>query len=367
LPYDPNDPNQDSQQETNQEFAATGRQFDSLNALLRQDPIYQQYLQTHGAGSRDLSDQEKSELMAYAHAHYGVPANTEVSDKGVIQSKDERAKALWTLAAVAAVPLAAYGGAALAGGGGAAGAGGAGAATAGGGASGGAGLGLASTALPAGYVAPVAAGGGLAAGAGAGTTAVTAGAFGHFVSALGGAPALVGTGLNLLGSYLQSRAAGNATQAQIDAANAALAEQRREYDQNLGLNVQQANQTLGFNQAQANNTIDAYNQKQAALAPARAAGNASLSALSYGLGLPGYEQGNRTVVNAPPPYRPVQPINIPPLQLPNGAAATPTSAASSPPQQSATSVPVGTQRMYNGQPIVWDGQGWKAAQQQGAA
>ncbi len=117
---------------------------------------------------------------------------------------------------------------------------------------------LASTALPTSYVAPIAGSAGISS-AEAGIT--TAGSAPFWDRILGPSTAdKVMTGLQLggglAGSLIQSRQADKATQAQVDAANRAL-----ELQGNI------------------------YQQQRADLAPYRNAGAASLSALTYGMGL----------------------------------------------------------------------------------
>lgn len=364
----------------------------ALNAQLANDPEWQALVQHYNANRNSYAKYGKGYNGAAS-----LPFTAYLQSKGIEVPNDigldlatGQLNQSWTNTGWGALGLAGLVGAGMLGGaaavpalaGSAAGAstaGAAGAATGGdAAATGGA---LASTALPAGYVAPVAAGSGLSAGAGAGIGAGTAGTFGKFVTALGGTPALVGTGLNLLGSYLQSRAVGNATDAQIAQEEKALATQAQMFNENMGLNVGQANQRT-----------QAYNQTQSNLAPYRGIGASALSALGFGEGLPGYEQGNRMVVNAPAPVVPVQPLALPPPitlanlgtttgttpqaayipttqqtqgmpQVISGGNFNPSQAA---PMQSASSVTPGTTRQYNGQTIVFDGKGWKYAQQ-GAA
>lgn len=161
-------------------------------------------------------------------------------------------------------------------------------------------------------------------------------------------------GLGLLGAYLQSNAASNASAAQLQAAQEALALQAQMYNTNTGLNVAQANQKS-----------QAYNTTQSNLAPYRSAGNAALSMLGYGLGLPGYRQGNQETVNAPPPVVPVPPLQTPaPVSLP-GLSPAGTPIPRNPAQQTTTNsglgaAQVGEQRVINGQLAQFDGTGWVA-------
>ncbi len=118
---------------------------------------------------------------------------------------------------------------------------------------------LASTALPTSYVAPISGSAGISSaaegiGAGAATPSIWDKLFGKTTAdkVLTG----VGLGANALGNLVQSNQASKATQAQVDAANKALA---------LQSNI--------------------YQQQRADLAPYRNAGTSSLSALTYGLGL----------------------------------------------------------------------------------
>jgi len=170
---------------------------------------------------------------------------------------------------------------------------------------------------------------------------------------------LLSGGLGLLGSYLQSSAAGTASADQLKAAEDALAVQTQMYNTNTALNVAQANQKS-----------QAYNTTQANLGPYRAAGASALSMLGAGLGIPGYAQGNQTVVNAPPAVVPVAPLTAPaPIAIPG---TTPTTVGTAVPRDparqpatttTATSVgpaQVGEQRLINGQLAQWDGQGWLA-------
>lgn len=201
--------------------------------------------------------------------------------------------------------------------------------------------------------------------------------FGSFVHSLT-SPTVIGEGLNLAGSYLQSRAVGQAADQEAQSARDALGVATQEYNTNTGLNVAQANQnTQGYNQTVSN------------LSPYRGIGASALSALGYGLGLPGYEGGNTSVVNAPAPITPIRPLAVPPPitppgssqpgqaianqtytptnQITNGLPQTSTGNTWSPitaqaQTQSSAGPRVGQQGVVNGVPAVFDGRGWKAAQ-----
>ncbi len=165
------------------------------------------------------------------------------------------------------------------------------------------------------------------------------GGFSGFVRALGGWPTIVGAGLGIGSSLIQANAANNAAQQQAQAAQNALNVQAQEYNTNTGLNVAQANQNT-----------QAYNQTVANLAPYRGIGASALSMLGYGLGLPGYGQGNTSVVNAPAPIVPVQPLSVPqPIQVPG---------ATSPSQAISNQAYIPTTQQTNGLPQRSTGNTW---------
>lgn len=182
--------------------------------------------------------------------------------------------------------------------------------------------------LPA-TVAPVVASSGLPAGAAAATAG---GGFTGFVKALGGPAVLVPAAATLGSALIQSSAANNAATLQAQAAQNALNVATQEYNTNTGLNVGQANQVS-----------QAYNTALSNLAPYRGIGGAALSRLGYGLGLPGYEGGNTSVVNQPSASVPVQPLSVPPPIQPPGS----TVPAQSVPNQAYLPLPPGTKNPQN--------------------
>ena len=382
MAYDPADPRSEADQANDQ---AQGQTFtNNLMSAWTDLPDVQAWMQAHPNGAQNANDRKQLEQIQLAHPGV-VPKGYVVQDSGKLGPTTE-GMPFWKQALIGAgyltaASLVAEGLGGLAGGASAgsssaapaagayagdfatvpvAGAGGATAAT-----------GSTLSALSgAGTAAPVAGGAAPLGGAYAGdlATVPTAGAggaaapstFSSFVKTLT-SPTVVGGATSIIGGLIQAGAQKDATAAQIQAGKDALGVATQEYNNNTGLNVDQYNTDTGLKVSGSNQKTQAYNTTLANLAGYRQAGAGALSLLGYGLGIPGYQQGNQTVVNPPPPSQPVDPLSFTPVTKPAPINVPGTTANAAPAPAGNGTPPVGTKSNINGQSVTWDGQGWKAA------
>ena len=260
--------------------------INSLNAWMRSQPWYQEQLAKWGVNpsSVKLSDAQRQQLVSLAQQN-GVQVdqgNIEVDPAGNFNPIGHKLRNTLIGAGVAGAAIGApYLLGALGGGGAAAApALASGVPEAIGGASALSGGAAALGAAPA-----LAVGGGGAAMAAPALTAAGGGAsgsgggFGHFVSSLFGGPSgLVSAGLGAAGMLLNNKASGDATAAQLKAQQEALKAQIDMYNQQTRVKA------------------ETYNNTQANLAPYQGLGKGAASLAGYGLGIPGYETGNTSVV-----------------------------------------------------------------------